>query len=117
MKIPNKKHTLSIIKLVLTFITAFAATSLIPTEVITMEKYKLVIAFLLLASTSITYVFKKDLLPIISATKKREWFILIGLSLIIHAATSYLVLTYLDQPIWPFDSKGTSFLLMNNYYV
>jgi hypothetical protein len=117
METPGKNYLASIIKPIVIFIAAFAVTSLVPTQIITMERHILVITFLLLVFACITYFFRKELFQIVRSTKKREWFILIGLSLFVHAATSYFVLTYLDQPLWPFDSEGTSFLLMNNYYV
>ncbi|HAE36949.1 TPA: hypothetical protein DCX66_01555 [Candidatus Nomurabacteria bacterium] len=87
------------------------------TQVITMNRYILNIFFLSITSLFFILYFKKTLTNLISKTYKSEFIFLVGISLIIHLISSYFILNYLNQPIWPFDSRGTSFLLMNNFYL
>jgi len=106
-----------IIKAIVLFAITFGSTSLIMTQVITMNRYILNILFLSIVSPCLIIYFKKTLINLISKTRKSEFIFLIGISLIIHLISSYFILNYLNQPIWPFDSRGTSFLLMNNFYL
>lgn len=112
----NNKNK-NIVASILWFILGFVAISLISTQVITMDRYGLVTLYLLAVTISLVAYFRKELTEVVQGTKWYEAIILIGTSLLIHGATSYLVITYLNQPTWPFDSRGASFLLMNGYYV
>lgn len=101
------------------FVLAFGFTSLMETQVITMERWVAVCVFLILVSGSLLYFFRETLLNYVRrvGVSKRSacaWF---GLALLVHAVTSYVVITFLPQPNWPFSSHGTSFLLMNDYYI
>lgn len=106
-----------IIKAIILFAITFGSTSLIMTQVITMNRYILNIFFLSITSICLILYFRKSLKDLIIRTRKSEVVFLIGISLIIHLISSYFILNYLNQPVWPFDSRGTSFLLMNNFYI
>ena len=102
---------------ILWFIFGFAITSLIASHVITMDRYVLVIIYLVAMSTGLIAYFRNQISLIVQDTKWQEAVTFIGISLLFHALTSYVILTYFEQPIWPFESRNTSFLLMNKYYV
>lgn len=106
-----------IIKAIVLFAITFGSTSLIMTQVITMDRYILNILFLSITSLCLIFYFRKTLKDLISKTRKSDFIFLILISIIIHLISSYFILNYLNQPIWPFDSRGTSFLLMNNFYL
>ncbi len=99
------------------FIFAFALTSLTMTQVITMDRYLLNIAFLSIVTIGLVFYFRKTLIGLTSKTTKYDFIFLLAISLAVHAVSSYFILTYLGRPVWPFDSNGTSFLLMNNFYL
>ena len=107
----------NIVKKIILFILAFGIMSLIMTQIITMERYVLNIFFLSIIAFGIIFYFKKDFIEIINKTSKREFIFLLAISLIIHFISSYFILNFLNQPIWPFSSKGASILLMNNFYL
>ncbi len=96
---------------------AFAITSLTMTQIITMDRYILNIVFLLFTTLILIFYFKKEIIDVTKNTNRYEFIFLITISIMIHFVSSYFILNFLDQPIWPFDSKGTSFLLMNNFYL
>lgn len=96
---------------------AFAITSLTMTQIITMDRYILNIVFLLFTTLILIFYFKKEIIDVAKNTNRYEFIFLITISIMIHFVSSYYILNFLDQPIWPFDSKGTSFLLMNNFYL
>lgn len=105
------------IKSVLLFISIFSFASLIPTQVITMERYGGVIIFYLAVIALLLFTFLPSYKSIF---KRTQWYELLGLasiSLIIHVLVSFLIITYVVRPDWQFSDHGTSFLLMNNYYV
>lgn len=106
-----------IIKAIILFIITFGSTFLTIGHVFTLDRYILNIFFLSIISLCLVVYFRKILINLISKTSKSEFIFLIGISLIIHLISSYFILNYLNQPIWPFDSRGASFLLMNNYYL
>lgn len=106
-----------IIKAIVLFAITFGSTSLIMTQVITMDRYILNIFFLSITSLCIIFYFRKTLKDLINKTRFYEFCLLILISLIIHFISSYFILNYLNQPIWPFNNRGTSFLLMNNFYL
>jgi len=97
------------------FVLGFAATSLV--SIIYMQNYWLVIVLLLVILVGFITFFKKEILKLVKDTKWYEAVVLVGSSLLIHGITSYLILTYLEQPMWQFDSRESSFLLMNGFYV
>jgi len=109
--------TKKIIKAIILFIMAFAITSLTMTQIITMDRYILNIVFLLFTTLILIFYFKKEIIDVTKNTNRYEFIFLITISIMIHFVSSYFILNFLDQPIWPFDSKGTSFLLMNNFYL
>jgi len=106
-----------IIKAITLFIIIFATTSLIMTQIITMDRYILNMLFLLAVSLIIIFCFKKTLMEVVSKTHRYEFIFIFMFSLIIHVVSSYFILSFLNQPVWPFDSRGTSFLLMNKFYL
>lgn len=106
-----------VIKAIVLFVIAFGMSSLITAQVITMDRYVLDLLFLVIVLTCLIIYFRKILKNIVSKTKKSEIVLLSILSVIIHIVSSYFILNYLDRPMWPFDSRGSSFLLMNNYYL
>ncbi|MFA6520431.1 MAG: hypothetical protein WCT44_02365 [Candidatus Paceibacterota bacterium] len=61
--------------------------------------------------------FKKVFTEVIQRTHRHEFIILVVLPLIFHGITSYFILNFVDQPAWPFESRGISFLLMNNFFI
>ena len=105
------------VKNLLIFITIFSFASLVPTQIITMGRYGLVIVFYLAVTSLLLYAFRSVYKPIFQQT---SWYKLVGLlslSLAIHGLVSYLLITYAERPDWPFSDHGTSFLLMNKYFV
>jgi len=99
------------------FVSIFGFASLVPTQVITMERYGLVIIFYLIVAPLLLYIFRSTYKSIF---QKTHWYELVGLvsfSLIVHGLVSYFIITYVERPDWIFSDRGTSFLLMNNYYV
>lgn len=105
------------IKSFLVFVSIFGFASLVPTQIITMERYGLVILFYLTASSFLLYAFRSTYKLVFRNTHWYEVVILVILSFTIHGLISYYVITYLERPNWPFSDRGTSFLLMNNYYI
>lgn len=106
-----------IIHSIIFFVVAFGITTLIPSGVITMDRYLAIILFLFAISFFLLIFFKRELAVVVQKTHKHEFFILFIFSLFFHGISSYLVLNFLSQPVWPFDSRGTSFLLMNNFFI
>jgi len=99
------------------FLVAFSAITLVPSQIITMERYALVILFLSFIALALIFAFRKEFITVIEKTSRHEFFFLIILSLLIHGVSSYFVLNFLDKPALPFDNRGTSFLLMNNFFI
>lgn len=99
------------------FVSIFGFASLVPTEIITMERYGLVIVFYLIVASLLLYIFRSTYKSIFQKTHWCELVGLVSLSLIIHGLVSYFIITYVERPDWIFSDRGTSFLLMNNYYV
>ena len=99
------------------FVSIFGFASLVPTEIITMERYGLVIVFYLMVASLLLYIFRSTYKSIFQKTHWYELVGLVSLSLIIHGLVSYFIITYVERPDWIFSDRGTSFLLMNNYYV
>ena len=96
---------------------AFAVVALVPSQVIKMDRYILVIFFLLIMASVCIFYFKNEFRDIVEQTSKREFILLIITTLLIHGICTYYIIKFIAQPIWPFDSHGTSFLLMNNFFV
>ncbi len=105
------------IHLLLTFILIFGITALVPTQVITMERYGWVIVFYLAVAGLLLYSFYPTYAAFVSRTRWYEFLLLIVLSLMAHGLVSYCIINFVERPDWPFSDKGTSFLLMNSYYV
>lgn len=105
------------IHLLLTFVLIFGFASLVPTQVITMERYELVILFYLTAIGLLLYSFYPTYKSIFERTHWYKLVILTALSLTIHGLVSYLIINFAERPNWPFSDQGASFLLMNNYYI
>lgn len=112
----RKIHLIKIQKAVLWFILGFAFTSLVPTQIVTMDKYIVNVIFLSLCIIWLVTYFKNDFKIVVRNTKKFEYLLLIA-SLVIHAIVVYYILTFLDKPILPFNSTGASPLLMNNFFI
>lgn len=102
---------------IISFIAVFGIVALVPSQIITMERYVAVIFFLLFFALALIFSFRKEFLALISKTRKHEFILLFSLSLLVHGIASYFILNFLSQPAWPFDSRGTSFLLMNNFFL
>jgi hypothetical protein len=81
-----------------------------------MERYVYVIIFYLSISAVLLYTFRTTYTTLFKETR---WYIFLfaSFSIVAHVAISYFILTYVDRPVWPFSDRGTSFLLMNNYFV
>ncbi len=105
------------IKSLLTFVLVFGFASLVPTQVITMERYELVVAFYLVVIGVLLYSFYPTYKSFFQQTHWYEILILVTLSLVIHSSVSYFIINYVERPSWPFSDRGTSFLLMNSFYV
>ena len=105
------------IKNLFLFVSIFGFASLVPTQIITMERYGLVILFYLTVASLLLYAFRSTYKSIFQNTHWYELVGLVSLSLIVHGLVSYFIITYVDKPDWIFSDRGTSFLLMNNYYV
>lgn len=105
------------IKSFLTFVLIFGFASLVPTQVITMERYGVVILFYLSVVSLLLYIFRTTYKSVFSNTHWYEFLLLTTVSLAIHGLVSYFILAYVERPDWPFSDQGTSFLLMNNFYV
>lgn len=101
----------------LLFVGIFGFASLVPTQIITMERYGLVIIFYLTAIGFLLYSFYPSYKSFFQNTKWYEEIGLLSLSLTVHLLVSYLIINFVERPDWPFSDKGASFLLMNNYYV
>jgi hypothetical protein len=99
------------------FIIAFSIIALVPSQVFTMDRYITIIFFLAVFALALIIYFKKQFLILTEQTRKSEFIFLFALSLLIHGVLSYFILNFLNQPVWPFDSQGTSFLLMNNFFI
>jgi len=105
------------IKNLFLFVFIFGFASLVPTQIITMERYGLVILFYLTVASLLFYAFRSTYKSIFRNTHWYELIGLVSLSLIVHGLVSYFIITYVERPDWIFSDRGTSFLLMNNYYV
>ena len=105
------------IKIFLSFVFFFGFTSLVPTQIISMERYVLVIVFYLTVAAFLLYSFYPTYKALFQKTRWYELVGLVSLSLIVHGLVSYYIVMYAERPDWIFSDRGTSFLLMNNYYV
>ncbi|MFH1959514.1 MAG: hypothetical protein ABIJ22_04280 [Patescibacteria group bacterium] len=106
---------MNVIISVLWFVFAFAVTGII--SIIFMQNHWLLIFIFSAISLGLIVFFRKEILKLVKDTKWHEVVALIGISLFVHGVTSYFILKYLEQPTWPFDRNGISFLLMNGFYV
>lgn len=104
-------------KAALLFIFIFGFASLVPTQIITMERYGWVIAFYSVVAALLLYTFYPIYRTLFQNTRWYELVGLISLSLAVHGLVSYFIIMFVGRPDWPFSDHGTSFLLMNNYYV
>lgn len=104
-----------IITSILWFVLGFALVSSI--SVIGMQYHWLVILLFLIIILGLTIFFRKELSELVKFTKWYEAVVLFGISLLIHGVTSYIIITYLNPPVWNFDSSGVSFLLLNDFYI
>lgn len=100
-----------------TFSFLFGIIYLAEIQVITMDRYVWVIIFLLVVTAGLFVVFDRWYQPLLKETKVSEVVVLIGASLLIHGLTVYFITHYAERPDWPFSDRGTSFLLLNNYYI
>ena len=105
------------IKIFLSFVFFFGFTSLVPTQIISMERYVLVIVFYLTVAAFLLYSFYPTYKALFQKTRWYELVGLVSLSLIVHGLVSYYIVMYAERPDWIFSDRGTSFLLINNYYV
>ena len=105
------------IKTLIFFVCIFGFVSLVPTQIISMERYGLVIVFYLTVATLLLYSFYPTYKSLFQKTRWYEFFGLVSFSLIVHSLVSYFIITYVERPDWIFSDRGTSFLLINNYYV
>jgi hypothetical protein len=105
-----------IFRAIVLFVLAFGITSLVPTQVITMDRYILNILFLSVVTILIIIYFRRDIKDIIERTKKHEFGLLL-VSVILHFILSYIILSFFKQSILPFESFGASPLLMNNFFI
>ena len=105
------------IKTFITFVFIFGFASLIPTQIITMERYGFVIVFYLAVIAFLVYSFYPTYKSLFQKTRWYEFFALVSFSLIVHGLVSYFIITYVERPDWSFSDRGTSFLLMNKYYI
>ena len=112
----DRYATKQILKAIILFVLAFSVISLVPSQIITMERYVLNILFLSIIAIGVMAYFRKNFIKIAERTEKYE-FILVIISIVIHAAIAYFILNFLPQPTWPFDSTGASPLLMNKFFV
>jgi hypothetical protein len=115
-----KSHSQKILRqgilITVTFAILFGIVSLTMTQIITMEKYVLNILFLTLVSAIIIVCFKKTFIEILYKIDK-SYLLLLFFSLTAHVTISYIILHYLERPAFPFSITGTSFLLLNNFFI
>lgn len=115
--IGNKIMNNKVIKSVVLFTIIFGFQSLVTSQIITMDRYILDLLFILFLLFFLILYFRKDLTAVVYQTNRIEVLILLAISVAFHIVSSYFIIKFVNQPVWPFDSKGTSFLLMNNYYL
>jgi hypothetical protein len=99
------------------FSVAFGVIALVPSQIFTMDRYITIIFFLAVFALALIFYFKKEFIVLTQKTNKQEFIFLFATSLLIHGALCYFILNFLNQPMWPFDNRGTSFLLMNNFFI
>jgi hypothetical protein len=109
--------TNKVLGLLIKFIIIFGICSLVPSEIFGMEGYVLTIIFLIASALTIGYFFKNILSEVTTKTKWSEMMILAFLSIVGHALTIFIIKSYAVQPNWFFGSRGTSFLLLNDYFL
>ncbi|MEI7578532.1 MAG: hypothetical protein WCJ58_00675 [bacterium] len=98
------------------FASVFGIISLTSSQIITMDNYILNIIFLSLVALIIILCFSHTFMQIYQKLDK-TWLLFLLLSLTIHFTASYLILFYIKRPLWPFSTTGSSFLLLNNYFI
>lgn len=106
-----------VIVAVVLFAVAFGFQSLMTSQVITMDRYILDILFIVIVLAFIGVYFRKVFYKVCEKTSLTDGLLLLLTSLTFHFVSSYFIISYFDQPVWPFDSRGSSFLLMNSYFL
>lgn len=106
-----------VIGAVVLFAVVFGFQSLITSQIITMDRYIWEAVFIVSMLIILLKFFQEKFRNITKNSKTVEIFFLILISLCFHFVSIYFILKYCNQPIWPFESKGASFLLMNKYFI
>lgn len=99
------------------FIIIFALVALIPSKIITFERYILNIIFFILIISLLLYLFKNLYEKVLIGVSINKTLGLLGFSLFLHGLACFYILGFIDKPNFPFSAEGTSFLLMNNYFL
>lgn len=106
-----------VIGTVVLFAVVFGFQSLMTSQIITMDRYILDILFTVIILAFVGVYFRKVFYKVCEKTSLTDGLLLLLASLTFHFASSYFIINYFDQPVWPFDSRGSSFLLMNSYFI
>ncbi len=103
--------------LIIYFVSAFAATSLIPTQIITMENFSICIVFYISVFLAALILGDSIGLPIFKSYASIGFFAAFCIGAFIHITSSEYIrsMLYFDPP--PISAHGASFLLMNEYFI
>jgi len=103
--------------LIICFVAAFAATSLIPTQIITMENFSICIAFYFSVFLAGLVLGNSIGLPILKSYLSIPFCAAFCIATFIHITSSEYIRSelYFDPP--PISAHGASFLLMNEYFI
>lgn len=99
------------------FILLFGGTAVTQSSILTLDRYPHIAVFLIVVIALLAATNKQLLSKLITTTNPDRILFLLGFSVLVHALTTYSIVHYATQPIWPVDSHGTSFLLMNKYFI
>lgn len=99
------------------FVLGFALISLVPTQLITMERVVLCIMFFIVVGGVLILYSRTKVVAWL--TRGRIWVAasIVVISVLLHFASVYAIVWYLYDPLPGSVSDGVSFLLMNDYYI
>lgn len=102
---------------VLCFVAAFAVVSLMQTQVITMARWQWNVCFLLAVAVVLYVLFRHVFCDYLRQSHRLTVIALLCGILGIHLIVFYICLYRCDTPVWPFEAQGTSFLMMDNFFL
>lgn len=98
------------------FLLAFGSINFLFIKIVTIENYIACLLAFGIGTILSILLFKKIFNNLIEETKKYE-FLLLLVPIILHGITCYYCLHFLNEPIGPFENTGTSFLLLENFFI